>query len=832
MPHDPWYVLKFGGSTVGAPDRLVRALDIVQRQRTQGQVAVVVSALGDTTERLLDVVQRVAAGDVDGALAHVRALQHEALEVIAQTAVLLDVPPVTDAGPLTDALLAPLFDTLRGAAAARLQEPALSDFIVAHGELLSAHLLTRLFTHAGLDAVVVDARAWTLTDAAFGQAKPVLPESYDRLRALAATWQGRLPVVTGFVGRTADGRTTTLGRNGSDYTAALVAGALHAVEVSVWTDVSGVMTADPALVHDAYPVPHLSLREAFDLAHMGLRMFHPRAMLTLLEQRIPLRIRDSAHPDDAGTRIDAVGPANLDRPASVVSWDGLGLIDLGFDVDAGAHHMGERVLQVLDREQVALRMSVQAPAGRAMSVLVPQRDVARATAALRKELSAELADGSVEQLNVREPVTQVTLIAEAMGRGPNVAGQLFAAVGAVGISVHAIAQGGANRSIAFVVDDSDTALAVRTVHAALNFAHVEVSLFLLGKGVVGTSLLDQIRAQSHTLLHQHGISLRLVGLADSQRVLFDPEGIALDAWQTLLGAQPPQTVDVLQVLDRLRRLPMPLLVDCTALDGMEQVYQQAFARGIHVVGANKKPLVVPLPEWDQLRASSRRHYRHYFHETTVGASLPVVGTLEDLVRTGDRVRLIEGSFSGTLGYLANALMAGQKLSDAVLDAKRRGYTEPHPRDDLSGIDAGRKALILAREVGLRLEMTDVAVEPFVPAGILEHDDLDAFFAALRSVDDEVEARIAGYRAEGKVLRYLARIDPQAPSGKVVQVGPVAVDLQHPASRLRGSEAFVAFSTERYAEYPLIVQGAGAGGPVTAAGVLADVLKIAQSVRGG
>lgn len=831
MPHAPWYVLKFGGSTLGAPERLQRAMGIVARQRRDGGVAVVVSAMGNATEQLLHVVQLVGDGQVDAALGELAAVRQAAVDVIAQTAVLVGVPPIEDAGAIADALLAPLAETLRGAALARLQEPALSDFVVAHGELLSAHLLTRLFVQAGVDAVTVDARDWTQTDATFGQAKPVLPHSFGLLQAMSQTWNGRLPVVTGFVGRTADGRTTTLGRNGSDYTAALVAAALNAVEVSVWTDVSGVMTADPALVHDAYPVPHLSLREAFDLAHMGLRMFHPRAMLTLLERRIPLRIRDSAHPDDAGTRIDAAGPADVERPASVVSWEGLGLLDLSFDVDAGAQHVGERVLQVLDREQIPLRMSVQAPAGRAMSLLIPERDVARAASALRRELAVELSDGSVEPLQVRAPVTQVTLLAEAMGRGPNVAGQLFAAVGAVGIPVLAIAQGAGNRSIAFVVDDGDTALAVRTVHAALNFAHVQVSLLLLGKGVVGTALLEQIRAQSQTLLADHGIAVRLVGLVDSQRWLFDPEGIDLADWKTRLEAQPHKNASLPHLLDRLRRLPMPIVVDCTALDGMERVYQLAFARGIHVVGANKKPLVVPLPEWDQLQAAARRHYRHYLHETTVGASLPVVGTLEDLVRTGDRVRLIEGSFSGTLGYLANALMAGQKLSDAVMDAKRRGYTEPHPRDDLSGVDAGRKALILAREVGLRLEMSDVVVEPFVPADLLEHDDLDAFFAALRSVDEEVEERIAGYRREGKVLRYLARIDPLASGAGAVQVGPVAVDLQHPASRLRGSEAFVAFSTERYAEYPLIVQGAGAGGPVTAAGVLADVLKVAQSLRG-
>jgi len=331
------------------------------------------------------------------------------------------------------------------------------------------------------------------------------------------------------------------------------------------------------------------------------------------------------------------------------------------------------------------------------------------------------------------------------------------------------------------------------------------------------------------LREQHDLELRLAGLADSRTAVFDANGIDPARARDLLDGGAPLDIDAL--LDRLKRLPVPVLVDCTASDGMEAIYERAFARGIHVVAANKKPLARPLDDRRRLFESVRRAHRAYRYETTVGASLPVIETLKNLVRTGDRVLLVEGSLSGTLGYLSNEVSRGVPLSQAVRAARELGYTEPHPRDDLGGVDAARKALILARELGVKLDLSDVQVEPFVPSELLEHDDVDAFFAALERYDATFQARVDGLRAEGRVLRYLARIEPGGADGPSVSVGPVGVPANHPATRLRGSEAFVAFTTERYSEYPLVVQGAGAGGAVTAAGVLADVLALSQSLRG-
>jgi len=358
---------------------------------------------------------------------------------------------------------------------------------------------------------------------------------------------------------------------------------------------------------------------------------------------------------------------------------------------------------------------------------------------------------------------------------------------------------------------------------------------VLGKGVVGRELLAQILAERRKLRERHDLDLRVVGLVDSRGAAFEPEGIDLERWREVVAVAPPlDAVGGLEaLLDRMRGSSVPVLVDVTAESGMESAYEQAWRMGLHVVGANKKPLTLPFALHRGLLAAAQRHHRAYRYETTVGASLPVIETLKNLVRTGDDVRLVEGSFSGTLGYLANEVMAGVELSSAVRRARELGYTEPHPRDDLSGLDVARKAIILARELGLEVDLEDVEIEPFVPASILAEDDLERFFAALQRHDAAQEQALTELRRSGQTLRYLARIDPRGGDGgrASIRVGPIGVPASHPATRLRGSEAFVAFTTERYAEYPLIVQGAGAGGAVTAAGVLADVLALSQTLRG-
>jgi len=831
-------VMKFGGSSVGERDSLLQVIRLIEAQRASGPVAVIVSAMGDTTDRLLDAIGAAEGGDLQAALALLARTASLARETASSVAETLGEGGRRDAlERIVQETLAPLGDLLHGVSLMGESSAGLRDRILAFGELTAAKLLTELLLAAGLDSCFADARALLITDDRFGDARVDLPASRSRLAAALPSWGGRIPILPGFIGATADGKTTTLGRNGSDYTAALVAQGIGADEVQVWTDVPGLMTADPDLVRDAYSVSRLTHHEALELASVGARMFHPRTLIPVIEAGIRLRIRNTLDPEHPGTTIDARGSRDGQRPSCIATREDLALLDVEVRKLSDQVQVGERVLRALRESGVTVWMSSQSANGQSIAIVVPRTDSARARAALERELAPEFERRELEPVGVREPVTLLSLVAEAMGHGVNVAGRLFGALGSAGVNIRAIAQGASSRSISCVVDAGETALSVRTTHAAFNLAHQQVSLLILGKGTVGKELVEQLRSQQEWLRAHHGISLVVAGLADSRRLVFDEEGLDPRTALAELALAPPVDANVrarlAPSLQRLGRLPVPVLVDCTAAGGMEALYLDAFALGVHVVAANKKPLAIPWEEREALLAAAQACHVAYQYETTVGASLPVIDTLLNLVRTGDKVRLIQASLSGTLGYLCDELGSGVPLSLAVRRARELGFTEPDPREDLAGKDVMRKALILARELGLSVGDDDVELLPFIPAEHLRDEPLDAFYERLEALDPTFARDVDRWRREGKVLRYLAEVDPsRADTGEaLVRVGPVAVSLDHPAAGLRGSESMVSFTTDRHHPQPLTVRGAGAGGAVTASGVLTDILRISQTLRG-
>ncbi len=836
-------VMKFGGSSVGRTDSLVRVIDIVANELERGPVAAVVSAMGDTTDWLIDAAAKAATGE--------RELADHVVDTIASlalgngTAVLDHLRRVRgmptqmpDLLAVTHDVLAPLRQVLYGVSLLRECSAQTLDLVMSFGERLSASVIAELMKVRGIPALYVDSRTWTVTDDRFGNALVDWEATHDKVITLTTQFAGHVPIVTGFLGQTADGRTTTLGRNGSDYTATLLARGLGAAEVNIWTDVSGVMTADPSLVADAYPLERLSYTEALELANFGARMFHPRTMIPLIESGIPMRIRNTMHPEQSGTLVDREGVAGTNRPTSVTSLENLALLSVQWRRLSHDALVGERVLRALVRARVTVWMTVQAAHGQAVAVAIPAAQVDHASAAIQEELALELERREAQPLDVRQPVTLLTLVAETMSETANVAGRFFAPLGAVGVNVRAIAQGASSRSISCVIDAEHTAVAVRTVHAAFNFAHQTVSVLLLGKGTVGRPLIEQIREQQAKLLRRQDVRLDVVGIVDTRRSVFDPSGISLDDWQAQLEgsgrARHDTGSELVDLLDRLRRLSVPVLVDCTTDADMAARYLAAFERGIHVVTANKKPLSRSWRECELLTAAARHAHRAFRYETTICASLALVETVRDFVDTGDRVRLVEGAMSGAMSYVSHQVSSGVRLSEAVLRAKELGYTEPDPWDDVSGLDVARKALILAREMGMEISLEDVAIEPFVPGmSIHTRPAPGRLYERLRELDELVAERARDASKSAHVVRHLARIeyDPDGRSPRVC-VGPRFVAADHPAARVTGAEACVAFYTERYRACPLIVQGPDAGGPVAAAGVLADILEIAESLRHG
>jgi aspartokinase/homoserine dehydrogenase 1 len=823
-----WQVYKFGGSSLGTSGRLPKVLELVAA--AQRPLALVVSALGDSTDWLI----LAARSAEDGNISQARRQLAQVRELAAATArAVLNSQGQKGFKHDLDEILTPVERLLSGIELTRECSPRTLDSIICVGERISVAVLARALTERDVPAIPVDARDFVVTDATYGAASVDKAETAKKFATVSPNWAGHVPIVTGFIGRTKDGHTTTLGRNGSDYTATLVAGLLKASAVTVWTDVLGVMTADPALVREATPVDHLSYDEALELAYFGTRMFHPRTIIPLRECGAALVIRSTTQPASPGTRIDAIGNPDPNRPTCVTSLERLTLIGVQSRRTGLGRPIGGRITAALNEAGVRVWMTTESTLGQSFSVVVPEQDEARAKASIAEALAPEIQTGDLRVEPVLSPVTLVTLVGEHMGAQPNVAGKFLNSIGHAGIAVRAVAQGASARSISCVVDADQTATAVRTVHGAFNLAHTQLSVLLLGKGVVGGSLLQQIERQNQALGREHDVQVRLVGIGSSKGALFDAEGLpplgAIAQLEKALG-EGKTVKDASSLLKKLSQLPNPVLVDCSAAPGMEKIYRAAFAHGINVVSANKQPLALPTAERAALLQEARKHFRAYHYETTVGAALPVIETLKNLVRTGDHVITIEGAFSGTLGFLCDRLVQGDPLSAAVRQAKELGYTEPHPRDDLSGLDVARKAIILARELGLQVELADVVLEPFVPAENLREDDPEKFMQSLAKLDGAVAARVAASKAQGKLPRYLARITPGA-SGAKVSVGPVEVDAAHPAAALRGAEAFVAFHTERYKEYPMVVRGAGAGGAVTAAGVLADILRLAQNIRG-
>ena len=823
-------VLKFGGSTLGKSSSALEALNRIATDAERGRVVVVVSALGDTTDRLLAAADYAARGERAAAAA-----ETESIAALAERTAQLDGSPALDRATI-DGLLAPLSALLEGVHLVRECSPRTRDVVLSYGERLSSTIIAGLLNKRGIASAPVDARHIIISDDQFGDARVDVPATQQRIREAATSWP-RVPVVTGFLARTQEGKDTTLGRNGSDYTATLIAQALSAREVQIWTDVPGVLTADPEVVPDARPIGNLSYMEAIELARFGARLFHPRTMVPLIESGVPLRIRHMMDPAAPGTLVDATGADDTTRATSLASLVRQALFHIEVRGPQLSQNLATRFQATFDELKIPVWLGTLSAFGTSMSAVIPDAEADRALEALRQTFRLELADGTLDQIHVRRPVALVTLVAEAMGRTPGVLAKLTTALGSVGVNVLAMGQSASERSISCVVGEDHTEQAVQTVHAAFHWSHQEVDVFLLGAGTVGRELIDQIRQQQEFLRDRHDVNVRLVGLANSSRYIYDGGGLDLQTCrEDLENADAAPTGPTGPVPHSLLRTlghhPLPVLVDCTAEDGMEAMYREAFQSGVHVVAANKKPLTLDIgAHWDLLDEARRRH-RAYRYETTVGASLPVVETLRDLVRTGDPVRLVEGSFSGTLGYITDELSKGGDLAQIVRQAQSQGFTEPLPQDDLSGLDAARKALILAREIGLDLNLSDVQLDPLVPAEIINESDLDKFYEALSRYGPQMKANVEGAQSRGEVLRYLARIDPSAKSRgePSMTVGPVFVSRDNPAAHLKHAQAFVAFYTSRYRDFPLVVQGAGAGGAVTAAGVLADVLRVAGSLR--
>ena len=834
-------VHKFGGTSVLGADRMLAAARIVAAARAGSRVVVVASAMAGVTDDLVAAADASAAGDRGAGLRMLESIRDRHEDVLA----MLD-PAADDTRAEVRRIASELADLVRGASLLGEMTARTRDRILAGGEKLSVRLLAVALRREGVDAIAMDADAFLETDGRFGAASP-LSGVADRGMANAirpVLDAGRVPVVTGFCGRAPDGATTTLGRGGSDLSATLVAAALGADEVSIWTDVDGVFGADPRIVPEARTIPQLNYREAAEMSYYGAKVLHQRTMIPVASLGIPVRVRNSLAPLAAGTVVDGrftrlshpVKAITAVRDHCLVSVEGKGM--------SGVPGVAARVFRALAERSISVTMISQSSSESSICMAVPAHDAAAAEAALKREFRADLSAGDIEDVVIRQNVGLVAAVGLGMAQTPGVAARVFGALRQGGVNVLAIAQGSSELNISLALAGDEVDEAVRAMHREFGLHRIDIGvdspraldLVILGCGKVGRAFIDLVRDRHAHVFQRFGLEARVVAVADRSGYLVRPAGIPNDELSGLVHAKAAgghvaavpgaiAAADPFEVLPAALayRLARPILVDVTDGEGTADVFRRAFALGCDVVTANKKALAGTPESFRAITGAAAAEGRLIKAEATVGAGLPVVDTLEMLLATGDRLARAEGSLSGTLGFVMTRLEEGALLSEAVAEAAGLGYTEPDPAEDLSGADVARKALILGRWSGLAADVP-VRLAPLVeglPLGLAR----ESLFALLRERDAAMAARIEAAAARGCRLRFLARVVEGA-----IEVGPVEVDASSPFAGLKGTDNQIVFVSDRYRDRPLVITGPGAGVDVTAMAVLGDVFRIAAERR--
>ena len=830
----PIEIHKFGGASLANGAAIAQAVAII-RARRPAPMVVVVSAMAGVTDALLDLAAAAIQRGPDSARATVEALCAQHLGAVRA---------LLGPGPRTDELVqtiehafAEVEPLAAGLRILRELTPRTTDYLVARGEQLSARIVAAALDCAGCPATYVDAAAVIQTDGTFGNASPDLARTERSARHVLQPLlaRGVVPVVPGFLGAAPDGQVATLGRGGSDLTATLLARVLGAREVSLWKDVPGVLTADPRTVPDARVIPQLHVREAAELAFYGAKVLHPRALGPVLRRSVAVRIRPFTEPASLGTEISRRRTLSAYPVKAVSAIPKQALLTVTGSGMLGVPGIAARAFAAVHHEGISISLISQASSEQSICFSVPEEHAERARKGLAATFRREIARQEIDRVEVRAGAATLVVVGLGMAGTPGIAARIFSALAEAKINVIAIAQGSSELNLSLVVDGGDAARALRAVHAAFQLskigggmgAHPERSdVVLLGFGQIGRTLAPLIAK-----VKQNALRLQVVGLVDRSGFVFDPRGLpprrlaalaAAKAKATPLakvaGGQRASATEAVTFVAS-HALSNPILVDVTAADTTETL-KTALAAGMHVVLANKRPITVSRKHYDELQAAAEAHGRQLLREATVGAGLPIIDTFAKLVESGDRVQRIEGCPSGTLGYLFGELGRGRRFSEALRGAIAKGYPEPDPREDLSGMDVARKALILGRLLGFPGELRDVAVESLVPKGA-ERLPLAEFLARLEQYDAPWTRRVALARQRGGVVRYRAIV-----TRRRIRVGLVVVDASSPMASLNGTDNQFIFTTMRYKKNPLVITGPGAGPDVTAGGILNDVLKLA------
>lgn len=817
-------VLKFGGSSVSTPDRIKGVFKILKSYYSAGEkFTVVFSAFGGATDSLLKMGKLASErnSQYKELLAEFRARHENALRQLVK-------------GPSLKAALVKLNekhdfleDVLNGVFLVKEASPRTLDYIVSFGERSSNFIIATALNEQGVPARYLDARQIIQTDDKFGGANVDQKVSFGKIQNHYRQ-NPEIQIVTGFIGATPEGVTTTLGRGGSDYTAAIIAAALDAKEIEIWTDVDGVLTADPRKVPKAFTIPVLTYAEAMEMSHFGAKVIYPPTLQPALQKGIPLRIKNTFKPDFPGTYVSKEKSKHERAVTGISSIGNVALLTLQGGGMFGVPGIAARLFGSLAEAGISVILITQGSSEHSITFAVSPDLAQKAKKQVEEAFAYELEKSRIEPVKIESDLSVVAIIGENMRYRPGIAGRMFQALGKNGINVVAIAQGSSELNISVVVSSADEAKAMNALHEAFFLSDTnELHLFMVGVGLIGKTLLRQIQKQADYLKESRNLEVKVVGLANSKKMLFNEAGINLSEWQQLLENK-GATMNLSDYVATMKSMNLSnsIFVDNTASEEVTRFYESILEHSISISTPNKIATSSSFLQYQRLKNIAAKRGVQFVYETNVGAGLPVISTLNDLLVSGDRILKIEGVLSGSMSFIFNTFDGTRPFSSIVKEARDRGFTEPDPREDLSGADVRRKILILARETGLTIDSEDVTIEDILPSEVMEAPDVEAFFRELEKMDAYFEERYNQAVEKGQALRMIASLE----DGKAT-IALKSVDKEHPFYGLSGSDNMIVFTTERYNERPLVIRGPGAGAEVTAAGVFAEILKIGNYLTG-
>jgi bifunctional aspartokinase / homoserine dehydrogenase 1 len=812
-------VLKFGGSSVANAENINKVVEIIKNKKADTKTVVVVSALGGITDLLLKTAALAEAND-ESYKTILKEIEDKHLDAVKA---LIPVQQQSGVLSLVKTICNEAEDICNGIFLLRELSARTKDRIVSYGELLSSQIIAAKLNAAGLVTEWKDAREIIVTDSNYGIATVDFAGTNKNVSAFFDASASSLFIIPGFIAADKNNITTTLGRGGSDYTAAILAAALDASVLEIWTDVSGMMTADPRLVNNIKHIPQISYQEAMELSHFGAKVIYPPTIQPVMKKGIPVWIKNTFAPEELGTVIKNEATATGTSIQGISSINNIVLLSLEGSGMIGIPGFSKRLFEALANASINVILITQGSSEHSICVGVDEYASAKAKEVVDKAFAYEIETNKVDPIIVEKELSIVAIVGDNMKNHSGISGKMFSALGRNGVSIRAIAQGSSERNISAVISTADVKKAINVLHEEFfETTYKQVNLFIAGLGNVGQKFLDQLIQQKQFLLEKLRIQIRVVGIANSKKMYFNEEGIDIANWQAEI--QKGQAMNLAEFVSTIqnKNLRNSVFADVTANDELATIYGDLLQKSISVVACNKVAASSPYVYYKKLKDLANEFNSQFLFETNVGAGLPIIGTLKDLLHSGDKINRIQAVLSGTLNFVFNNYDGTTSFASVVKQAQDEGYTEPDPRLDLSGKDVMRKIMILARESGEQMEMEDISNNSFMPESCMTGSVAD-FYAAMEKEEAHFKKILDAAKAAGKKLKFVASYD----KGKAA-VGLQQVDEQSDFYHLYGKDNVVLFYTDRYPEQPLVVKGAGAGAAVTASGVFADIIRAAAN----